>query len=76
MPGDYDIESVGYWMTPAGDKLYYVVRHACLDAIEDNWACFHADSRWQPGLDARQGDHTVVTQTESVPLVALTGLAA
>ena len=64
---DYGIGSVGYWSTPDQRSLYYIVRHASLDAIAGNWERFHADPRWKPGLVARQQGQTVVEDTQSVP---------
>lgn len=71
---DYGIESIGYWSTPDETTLYYVVRHASLAVIHENWDRFHADPRWKPGLTEREQGQTVVTRTESVPLVGMAGL--
>lgn len=70
MMPEYSIESVGYWSTPDESMLYYVVRHDRLDLIVGNWERFHADPRWQPGLDAWDGQ-TAVTDVKSIPLVGL-----
>ena len=76
MLGDFGIESVGYWATPEGDALHYIVRHDSLNAIEGNWDRFHADPRWKPGLQAREKGETVELETKAVPLVAIPGLPA
>jgi hypothetical protein len=71
---DYAIGSIGYWSTLDGLTLYYLVSHDSLNVMEDNWEHFHADLRWKPGLAAREQGQTVVTGTESVPLVGIAGL--
>jgi predicted SnoaL-like aldol condensation-catalyzing enzyme len=71
---EYGIEGVGYWATPDGTRLYWVVRHSSQDVIAANWDRFHADPRWAERLPAFERGRTVVTGTQSVPLVGVAAL--
>lgn len=71
---EYSIEGVGYWATPDDATIYYVMRHASLEAGAPNWELLHADPRWTSGLDARGQGREVVTDVQSVPLVGVSEL--
>ena len=71
---DYNMEGVGYWSTPDGSVLYYVVRHRELEVIASDWEEFHADPRWLRGVEQRKYEDSVVTHVATASLVAIPGL--
>ena len=67
---EYGIEPVAFWATPDDTHLYWVARHATLDAIGPDWDRFHADPRWTEELKRRTGGTPFVTGQSRVPLIA------
>lgn len=74
MMPDHGMKAIGFWAHRESNTLYQISRHDSPQAIQGNWDRFHADPRWQAGLEELRQDRVVVTAVETTFLVGIAGL--